>query len=1603
METLRRERIARKRIAATAQPKASSETDGTVSLDPSLDNSEDVDPAKWTDDEDKGMQAANTQSVDVQLPINRDEIPVANLLEEEMRQILNDLRTEVSVDPVSHSETACNNKFCCPFGNIGPIEPNDWECEPVVQEPIADNDWSLRPKLRRQHDPSSPHPEEIRRNKESPAENSEQESIRKVRTLVRGSPPSAMENFNAAYGHMEEKDGVPSRREAKRVEFLIDSECSVSCCSDRSLLYKPVEHTTIYGQATDHVQMVASHKGELRMSTPLGVNLSLPQINYAKDLNANVLSTFDLRNAGWEIVMPSTERGIHKYGYMTKNGKTIWIDDLDGKHNRVYLCMKYMDRIADEESIRLLHIEQVVTNRRSPRQAAQDASDFAILHRRGAHILSKCPGYECAICARAKATWRKPGGGDRHKGKDRILVDIIGPLRRSSTGMNYICNIVHDTHRYGLAVPLRSKADVVIALKLYLSCCPKPKYVQTDGAAEFVGGHFRDYAIQMGIQPLITTPYHHHHQGLIERRNRSLSDAIRCILLEARANGVCMDAHWHLACNYANYILNRTATQVLGGVSPYQVLNGKKPRFSKLRMFGCRSMAKIPPEKAPRSQKMEQVAVEGRFVGVFGDDEATMTLAPDGQIYISNCATTFEDWGAKDVPAICPEYEKELFEVLENTNMPQYEEQYQNEQSVFEDSVMPDEYIRQLHIKDLDNMLADAKIDDFKTYTADCVHALGNPTDDSTRPTRVDYPDGRDRPDAFSAEGAKAVSNKLFNTPWIRNVIKDIGALKKHTHTIRDLLAPENTLLTPHQLKKLALLIAVEEMLEENPLVKGGSEIEHIRTLEAITQESEPGGEARKEISVAKAKEGELTPDVIKKMEEEIEKHVKYDCFREPTEEDWAQYGNRIKVPCKMLIIKKRCGKIRARIVILGFLSKSKGNRYGAVVNSESVRTALAVASGKPGWGIRQADFSSAFLQAPYPELVIVQLSKDMQRFLKYEYAVAQKCVNGMPRGSYAWAVYRDAKITELGWSRCNIDGEVWYKKGICMLTYVDDIMLMGEESLCDEEMAALFSMFEMREEVPADVIIDGKAYKEYDFLNLQIAVNDEEFLLHQCKYIKAATEKVLEKFGQDDLNVRDNRVTPASTPIQSRPEPEEALIDKALHHAQLSIGGMVRFVTTWSRPDTEFAAHACATAKPAPVTITTLKRSVQYLQQTKAMVYRRIERAVPEIVAYADADFAGFQDGRCVSGLVVFVNGCPVAWKSRRQDCIALNTTEAELIALSECCKVSLRVQTTVEELTRGITKPPHVTVEVAPFPVQTYTDNRSAHDIVNGTQGIKSTVRHIRVRHLFCRQLVATNAIKVAWVKGTMNPADGFTKPLETGKFLEFCTGVKMRKVTMKVPYVALAGKIGEVKRKGQALPVPEESSQAKVVESIRLLKEIPVEKHFNKDTTPFSTFVKDRDYRNLKRRKLLGVKGTIHVSRVQENTEKGGYTGCLRTNPSYIPKEWRSVHTDKPKEVHVNFAEVPEVKFLEPNHREEVMAPQWPEIKIEPERDASSIDVAIIDDDYNVLRREKQSIRLLTVQQSDLTTFRPQAKGYYTHVLNADKWTYGVDRMFHGGNSV
>ena len=112
-------------------------------------------------------------------------------------------------------------------------------------------------------------------------------------------------------------------------------------------------------------------------------------------------------------------------------------------------------------------------------------------------------------------------------------------------------------------------------------------------------------------------------------------------------------------------------------------------------------------------------------------------------------------------------------------------------------------------------------------------------------------------------------------------------------------------------------------------------------------------------------------------------------------------------------------------------------------------------------------------------------------------------------------------------------------------------------------------------------------------------------------------------------------------------------------------------------------------------------------------------------IKAYSDSDYAGDRDTRrSVSGYIIMVNGCIVAWWSRGQKSVTLSSSEAEYVAASEAVAEMLHVKQILEGMGEKVTTPMRLNI-----------DNMGAIYMAKN-QAPGQRTKHVDVRYNYVRE---------------------------------------------------------------------------------------------------------------------------------------------------------------------------------------------------------------------------------------------------------------------------
>nr|GEX14095.1 uncharacterized mitochondrial protein AtMg00810-like [Tanacetum cinerariifolium] len=129
----------------------------------------------------------------------------------------------------------------------------------------------------------------------------------------------------------------------------------------------------------------------------------------------------------------------------------------------------------------------------------------------------------------------------------------------------------------------------------------------------------------------------------------------------------------------------------------------------------------------------------------------------------------------------------------------------------------------------------------------------------------------------------------------------------------------------------------------------------------------------------------------------------------------------------------------------------------------------------------------------------------------------------------------------------------------------------------------------------------------------------------------------------------------------------------------------------TANRHDLQFAICMCARyqARPTKKYVHAVKRIFRYLHGTVHLGLWYPKDSSVALIAFADADHAGYQDThRSTSGSVQFLGERLISWSSKQKKSAAISSTEAEYIALSGCCAQILWLRSQLSDYDLGFNK---------------------------------------------------------------------------------------------------------------------------------------------------------------------------------------------------------------------------------------------------------------------------------------------------------------------------
>ncbi|GJS37222.1 retrovirus-related pol polyprotein from transposon TNT 1-94 [Tanacetum coccineum] len=223
----------------------------------------------------------------------------------------------------------------------------------------------------------------------------------------------------------------------------------------------------------------------------------------------------------------------------------------------------------------------------------------------------------CSACERGKG--KKASHPPKlvpsdHLKLELLHMDLCGPMRVASVnGKKYILVIVDDFSRFTWVYFLRSKDETPEIIKKFIAQAQlnykaKVCKIRTDNGTEFKNATLKAYYEKLGIMQQFSIARTPQQNRVVERRNRSLVEAARTMLIFTRLP----EFLWAEVVTTTCFTQNLSIINTRYNKTPYELLRGRKPNIEYFHVFGSLC---YPTNDRDDLGKMKPKADIGVFIG----------------------------------------------------------------------------------------------------------------------------------------------------------------------------------------------------------------------------------------------------------------------------------------------------------------------------------------------------------------------------------------------------------------------------------------------------------------------------------------------------------------------------------------------------------------------------------------------------------------------------------------------------------------------------------------------------------------------------------------------------------------------------------------------------------------------------------------------------------------------------------------------------------------------------------------------------------------------------------------------------------------------------
>ena len=394
---------------------------------------------------------------------------------------------------------------------------------------------------------------------------------------------------------------------AKESKWIVDSGASCHIACDRSLFK--------FFDDTDEKQIITVANGNTCKSKGRGTCevkvsksiLEIKDVFFVPEFNSNLLSVQKMTEKGLDLSFEKNFCVAKKdckvvFKAFIENGLyTLYstFEQIFSVNNLNKGCIHYWHRVLGHCNID--YIRKSVEGKLVTGIEICDCRKY-----------SSC----CEVCVQGKFSKGSFPKESLSKSKhcfDLVHTDVCGPITPTTfSGFRYFVTFIDDYSRYCTVYLIKSKDEVISKIFQFWNYVKNqtgsfPKIIRSDRGGEYTSLKLKNFFETCGTEIQYTVPYCPQQNGVAERKNRTLIEMVKCMLIDSGLEK-CL---WGEALIMSNFLQNNIYNRSID-TTPFKLRFGSNPYFQKLIPFGSECMVHIPKEKR---KKLDNTSEKKIFIG----------------------------------------------------------------------------------------------------------------------------------------------------------------------------------------------------------------------------------------------------------------------------------------------------------------------------------------------------------------------------------------------------------------------------------------------------------------------------------------------------------------------------------------------------------------------------------------------------------------------------------------------------------------------------------------------------------------------------------------------------------------------------------------------------------------------------------------------------------------------------------------------------------------------------------------------------------------------------------------------------------------------------